>query len=157
MNYAIDADFFLTNNIFLSYEEIYYGLLNNFLESKDALKYIDKSLENVNEIPNNIITILLLKEDEIFRLKELLEKIIDLNTFDTYSDDIKEKWVKLELFWLYKHKDSFQNVQSTIDELYSDFDYPEVVASLVSYMPVDETNLGKSLYEKWENIIECYL
>lgn len=157
MNYNIDADFFLTHNIFLSYEEIYYGLVNNFLDSKDALKYIDKNLENVEEIPDNIIAILLLKEDELFKLKELLKKIIDLDSIDIYVNDSKEKWVKLELFWLYKHKDGFQNLQSTIDKLYSDFDYPEVMASLVSYMPVDETNLGKSLYEKWENIIECYL
>lgn len=155
MSYFLNANFLLEHNIILTHEEIFYGFSNLFLDEKNTIILLDKNLLGDSYIPQEIIDILLLKDNELFQLKSLLKKLIHEDEMD--EDILREKWILLKLFWLYSMKDSFSNVQGVIDNLYSELDYPEIMNSIVSYMPAIEQDNDKTLNEKWRDLLDNLL
>lgn len=146
MSYFLNANFLLEHNIILTHEEIFYGFSNLFLDEKNTIILLDKNLLGDSYIPQEIIDILLLKDNELFQLKSLLKKLIHEDEMD--EEILREKWILLKLFWLYSMKDSFSNVQGVIDNLYSELAYPEIMNPIVSYMPAIEQDYDKILNEK---------
>jgi hypothetical protein len=71
-------------------------------------------------------------------------KIIDLARDAALRDRIeadgnqRDKWLFLLLAWIYSNREIFSNPLSVVEELYSEFDYPESIESFVGYLPAKD-------------------
>lgn len=69
-------------------------------------------------------------------------------------------WLYLVLRWVLENRELFSDPFQVVEEVYADFDYPEVVAPFVRYMPSEEPDLGSReanearLLDKWKVFIE---
>ena len=60
----------------------------------------------------------------------------------TTSQEVRSKWLYILLAWLYENKDMFEDPLAIVEEIYVEFDYPEEIAHLIRYMPIEEADLG---------------
>ena len=64
------------------------------------------------------------------------------------------------LNWVLEHKELYPDPLETVEIIYADFDYPEVISKFVRYMPMNEESLGspelnmERLYRKCKNYLE---
>ena len=69
-------------------------------------------------------------------------------------------WLYLVLRWILENRELFSDPLQTVEEVYADFDYPEIVAPFVRYMPSEEPDLGSReanearLVDKWKSFVE---
>ena len=54
---------------------------------------------------------------------------------DTDRQRSKRRWLYLILAWLYENRASVADPLAEVEEIYSDFGYPQEVARFVPYMP----------------------
>ena len=97
-------------------------------------------------------------KNEAFRIFDLLASIVDNNK----ACD-RDKWLFLELSWVFEHKKEFLDPLAEVEIIYSDFDYPVEMESFIRYMPLslDDAERGgfaigneDHLFTKWSKYLE---
>jgi hypothetical protein len=83
-----------------------------------------------------------------------------LSHIDVDRAQIKKKWVLLLLTWMYQHRSMISDPLTLIEDIYTEFDYPEEIAPLIRYMPSVDPDLGSKelnearLIKKWGEFVE---
>lgn len=120
-----------------SWETIYTALLHNLIEISEVEIYAMRIMESNDYKENDFINNLVwggMNKEEIkeFILNEHL--VSDINSFEEY-ELMKIKYAIL--FYLKEnYKDSREYLLRKIEEVYSDFGYPENMSDFIYYMPV---------------------
>ncbi len=77
------------------------------------------------------------------------------------ENELLSKWAFLVLAWIYETMDHDGDTLLLVEKVYADFGYPEELASIVRYMPMDGPDLGsreqneQRLYENWQEYLEA--
>lgn len=78
----------------------------------------------------------------------LLDTLASHDTTDEATS--KDKWLYLNLAWLFENKNKVDDPLGAVECVYADFDYPEEVAPFVRYMPVTD-GYDPSIHSSAEN------
>ena len=107
-------------------DELLYQLILNEQEYNNGLYQLILKEENHDEL----LSQLTLEEDEFDKLLSqlLLEK-------QEYEEKILQKWTFAIIYDAYIY--SLEKINDIIEEIYVEFDYPEELSNLVTYMPCD--------------------
>ena len=97
----------------------------------------------------------------LYRGESVQPYLGELVKLESEYDETKvgEKWLYLVLDWVFENKDSFSDPLGMVEQIYADFDYPELIATFVGYMPANEFLLGSlelneaRLYKKWKDYL----
>lgn len=133
----ISNDFFKKNSVVLSFNDLLFLFDEGIIEPKTIVEYAfyvfsEKKNENIA-----IVELASLFENEYYKIKNILEANL-LYQSDEVQINLNKKIMYLLLLWFYQNKNSIKDISEMIDLLYSDFDYPEEISHLISYMPIDE-------------------
>jgi len=132
------------------WQEIKYGYDKKFLSREDIIYYavliLDLSIEKFEIVLELSIAS---PEDDI---DSLLSKLVNSDKSED-MDYIRKKWLFVIMCYLYYNKEKIKNIYETIEDIYSDFDYPEEIKGLIRYMPCDDYS-NMSFNERWVNYIK---
>jgi hypothetical protein len=153
--------FFIKGLTRLSWEEADWGYHNQYLDWSDVVDMACDCLAE-NEDEPIVAELAGLSKSEASETGQLLNKL-GAKAIDGDEKSVKAKWLYLSLAWLFENRASSPDPFETVEELYSDFDYPEDVAQFVRYMPVtdgydpgahsNEENHSR-LFSKWRSYLE---
>lgn len=131
---------FIKNITILTWKELYYGLLCNFV-SLEAL--IDKARDLlIEDNSETILTIACLYEYE-YHLAEAF--VSTLAGEEQYQDVnyIKEKWLFITLSWIYENPNKYNNLYAEVEYplsnslyekvtiIWDDFNFPSILTSII--------------------------
>ena len=110
------------------------GLRNGWLNAPAALEI---AIQNVADNPNAPHGEVILAATEPTQTAEIFEQVEKMAKTESENDRkrSKRRWLYLILAWLYENRASVADPLAEVEEVYSDFDYPEEVARFVRYMP----------------------
>lgn len=141
----------------LTWQELKYAIEKGLLSPEKAIEHALTLLSEDTNESSLLFELASLYHDEPVHsyLDELaqLEPSQDVNA-------VKEKWLYLMLDWLFAEKDKYSDPLGLIEQIYADFDYPEIISTFVRYMPMDGPNLGSMelnqarLYENWGRYLD---
>jgi hypothetical protein len=154
----IKASFLNEHAIRLTWAQLLWGLDKAFISAKEisiyALQIVEKS--DVND--PDVILLAGLTKDELFKVRELLEKI---SIAEGYQDtnETEKKWLYIILLWLYENRDKLDDPLGKVEIVYADFNYPISMSSFVRYMPseveIQSSEMGESfLFQQWKQFLE---
>jgi hypothetical protein len=144
----------------LSWKEAAWGYHNQYLGWSDI---VDLACDRIaeNEDDPIVVDLARLSKAEAFEAGQILDRLA-AKAIDDDEDKIRDKWLYLRLAWLFENRSSLADPLEAVEEVYSDFDYPEDVAHFVRYMPAtdgydpsahsDEENHSR-LISKWRNYL----
>lgn len=74
----------------------------------------------------------------------IVESVRKLARDNGISDEgaIRLFWANILLAWVYEHREQFDDLLCVVEEIYSDYNYPEELAGFVRYMPSNAPDLG---------------
>lgn len=147
---------FISRHARLDWSDVAYGLENRYIAPKVAIETAVSRLCEDDSASVEEVELAGLSEAE--SVYELVERLSE-NEFRE-NEERKNKWLFLVLAWLYEIKESLDDPLSLVEEVYSDFDYPQELATFVRYMPMDGPDLGSKeanearLYENWKTYLD---
>lgn len=153
---------FIRERVRLSWAEAAFGYHNQWLSWRGAVELALDCLRE-GEVDILIVRLAGCSKSEAHCVGDLLDKIA-LQSERADASLSKDKWLYLNLAWLFENREAFDDALDRVEAMYADFDYPEEVAAFVHYMPADgDTNVDPGSYEenisrlveKWENYIFC--
>lgn len=147
----------VSKKVTLSWHDILYAIDKGLLSTDSAIEHATKIVSQDEEYNQTILDLASLYKGEPIQpyLGELAKLESEYN-----ETEITEKWLYLVLDWVFEKKDSFSDPLSIVEEIYVEFDYPELITSFVRYMPIDESSLGSlelneaRLYKKWKDYLD---
>lgn len=148
---------FIKERTHLTWREALFGIDNELLSPGAAVDFAADQLAMFDDAASELITLAGLSAEEPTR--DLVKQLADAEPQQD-QEVMRNKWLYLALAWIFEHRGSFPDPLRTVEEVYSDFGYPEAVASFVRYMPMEEPDLGSTeanerrLYEKWKRYLE---
>lgn len=143
-----NLDIFDVCQIQPTWNDIYFGLKNKFLELESVREYAVRCLESSNEYSEEI-TELALINDDILNVMEIIEKIIG-KEHNTQNELTSIKWQYCIIKSLLNERLDFEELSSKLDVIYADFHYPEDMEEFISYMPIKD-NYNPTEHTKEEN------
>lgn len=160
MNY-LSKDFnyeYIISKVKLNWEDIEYGIENEYISSDIAIDHAMHELAECEDYSQDLLDLASLSKGEIVYpyLRELSKGSKKLND----NIVIKEKWMYLILDWVYNNRNKYSDSLGIVEEIYSDFDYPELISNFVRYMPSNEADLGSvelnegRLIEIWHEYLD---
>lgn len=147
---------FLMENTDLSWSDIEFGLEHMLISPSIAIEHAASDLlHSTNPLPEE--TDLAGRSDA----DPVLEIVSTLAAREVDRDDnlTREKWLFLVLAWLYECRQHLAEPLAAVEQVYSDFDYPNAIASFVRYMPMHGPDLGTPeanaarLFKHWEDYL----
>lgn len=130
-----------------TWQELDYGLNSNLLTEQDIITYAVQILSENIEQYDLILSLAIAKEDEVNELLLKLEKEEKRQN----RNEIEDKWIFSIIYYAFYNDKT--HLYEIIDDIYSEFDYPEQIKNLIVYMPCDD---GRSMEEKVEEYITDY-
>lgn len=148
---------FVSKRVNLTWKDILYAINRNLLPSDSAIEHATAKISQSEEYNQSLLDLASLYKGE--SVQPYLDELAKL---DSGQDDtiLNEKWLYLVLDWVFENKDNYVDPLGIVEQIYADFDYPEVIAAFVRYMPSDEPSLGTAklnearLYEKWKDYLD---
>lgn len=152
---------FILSRLSLTWPEALWGYQQGFLGWSSLVQLAEERLLKGSDDALEIELASLGKE-ETGRVGEIvreLSKKIPL----VAEDEIKKKWLYLVLARVYEKRADLSNPLGRVEDIYSDFGYPQEVAQFVRYMPVtDSYTPGKHskeenerrLFIKWKEYLD---
>jgi hypothetical protein len=142
MNY-LSRDFnyeYIISKVKLNWADIEYGVENKYISSDIAIDHAMRELAECEYYSQDLVDLASLSNGEIVYpyLGELSKGSKKLND----NIVIKEKWMYLILDWVYNNRNKYSDSLGIVEEIYSDFDYPDLISNFVRYMPSNEADLG---------------
>ena len=119
-----------------TWNDIYFGVRNKFLDLESVREYAIRCLESNNDYSEEI-TELAWPNDDILNVIEIIEKILD-KEHDKQSKVTSIKWQYCIIKSLLNERLSFEELSSKLDVIYADFNYPEDMEEFISYMPIKD-------------------
>ncbi|EGD45693.1 Uncharacterized conserved protein UCP015278 [Ruminiclostridium papyrosolvens DSM 2782] len=157
---AISVDYdFVSKQVKLTWKDILYGIEKKYLPPDAAIEHAITEVSCNDDFPQQVMDLVSLHKSESESVYPFLMKLANQVT-DENDEIMIEKWLYLLLEWVYKHKNSYSDPLSIVEQLYADFDYPELIATFIRYMPSDEPDLGSlelneaRLYKKWKSYLD---
>jgi hypothetical protein len=132
----IPTDFVLVRTR-LTWVEAQYGFDRGWLNASSMIGLALAALEEKTENDPAEVRLAGLRDYEEWAVRELVEKLAK-RAGASSIEAVKKKWLCLILSWVYENREDFDDPFAIIDEIYSDFDYPEEIKGFVSYMPDGE-------------------
>lgn len=131
-----DLKIYENKSVKVSWEDIYYGIKNNFLIPRSASEFAVSQINAEEEKLSEIIDLAWENTEREFIL-DLLERFLfctsNMNNIGEKATIKKLRICILEDL-IYREK-NVKILQEKVDIIYSDFGYPEDMEELVSYMP----------------------
>lgn len=119
--------------------ELNFALKKSIISNRDVISYASFILSEEIEQLDKVIELSIAEESEV---EEILYELMENEEKDE-TDSIERKWIFAIIYDAYTN---FQdNVYNIIDDVYSEFDYPEEISNLIAYMP---SNDGRLIEEK---------
>lgn len=150
----LDGHYIFKKTPWLSWSELLLGLERGYINEKGVIDYICDAL--TTDAPIEAFEIASLEPHQQHLVHDLLRTLRDQ---DCRSDlDSTEPWLFLLLYSVLENKDEYKDPLEIAEELYSDFDYPEKIASIVRYMPPPDGTGGSEelLFKNWKRILSNY-
>lgn len=140
---------FLINHVDLCWSDIKFGLDNHLITPNIA---IDMAVYSLNQGSNN-------PDPAVVDLATLPYGSFVHKHIDTLSEQettheknsTQHKWLYLVLAWVYEHKSQFHDPLEIVEYIYSDFDYPDEIATFVRYMPDFRPDDNSSINDNWQD------
>lgn len=127
-----------------SWNELFFGLERDLITAEDIISFVAETISLETEQLDTVIEMYYADKEDI---KEIIAELIKTEP-PVDQNKIKEKWIfSIILYGYYFNKDRILDI---IEDVYSEFDYPKYLASMVRYMPYDGDG---SLSEKLERYI----
>jgi len=148
---------FVSKKVKLFWKDILFGIEKKYLPQDAAIEHAIVQISDNEEYPQELMDLACLNKNE--SVYPFLYKLAEQDSAQN-DEIIKEKWLYLLLKWVYENKDKYSQALSIVEYLYADFDYPEIIAVFVRYMPSDEPDLGSlelnegRLYNKWKTYLD---
>lgn len=125
--------------------ELSFALNKTIISSRDVISYASFILSEDMEQFDKVIELSIAEDSEV---EEILCELIE-NEEKSEIDSIESKWIFAIIYNAYIN---FQNnVYGVIDDVYSEFEYPEEISNLIAYMP---SNDGRTIEEKLSEYID---
>jgi hypothetical protein len=146
---------FIAKHTCLNWAEVKFGLERQYITASVAIQIATNRLCEEKSASSDEVYLAGLSEND--HIAEIIDRLASNETED--NKVIHEKWLYLILAWLYKIRDSIKDPLAFVEEIYSDFDYPETVAKFVRYMPMSGPDLGSKeknearLFDYWKNYL----
>lgn len=115
------------------------------ISNKDIISYALFILSDGMEQFDRVLNLSIAEEYEV---KEILYELI-INEKEQNIEAINSKWIFVIIYDAFMH--SRDNVYDVIDDVYSEFEYPEEISNLIAYMP---NNDGKTMDVRLVTYIE---
>ncbi len=156
--------FFINELTSLSWDEVAWGYHNQYIGWSDAVEFACERLGDHEDEPM-VAELAGFSKSESFETGQLLDKLA-AKAIDGNEKSIKAKWLYLSLAWLFEIRASLPDPLEAVEEIYSDFGYPEDVAQFVRYMPVTDgydpsmhsiEENDVRLLSKWRNYLDVKL
>jgi hypothetical protein len=156
LNIRMSYDY-VTNLISPTWKDIRFLIQECYFPEEVAVTHAIHLLNEKNLNQEEIMNLVCLKKDEsIYPDVDILA-----NKENGESEEIvNNKALFLVLNWIYENKSKFKDPLGAVEEVYSDFDYPEDISGFIRYMPSNEPDLGsldlnlKRIDEKWKIYLE---
>ncbi|EGO64878.1 DUF2247 family protein [Acetonema longum] len=148
---------FVSKRVQLTWKDILYAINRKLLPSDSAIEHATVKVSQGEEYNQTLLDLA-----SLYKGESVQPYLDELARLDSGQDDtiLNEKWLYLVLDWVFENKDNYADPLGIVEQIYADFDYPEVIASFVRYMPSDEPPLGTlelneaRLYEKWKDYLD---
>lgn len=128
-----------------SWRELKYGLNRNLVTESDIISYAMQILTEDTVQYDLVLELSIANEDEV---DELLCKLIESDA-EQACEEIVNKWVFSIIYFAYTCERS--HLYEIIDDVYSEFNYPEKIKYLIGYMPCED---GKDMDKRIEEYIK---
>ncbi|VVN85795.1 hypothetical protein PS718_01480 [Pseudomonas fluorescens] len=150
----LNGHYIFSKTPWLNWAQLLFGLDKGYIDEQGVSSYICDSLTNSS--PEQAYEIATMAPTEQNSIRVLLQSLANKNSQEEI--DVTKPWIFLLLSHLLENKEQFEDPLQIIEELYSDFDYPEEIAPLVRYMPLPDGVEGSEnrLYENWKTALSDY-
>lgn len=128
------------------WRELRFGLEKSIIEKKDIILYANWILSEDTEQFDKVIELAIAEEDEV-------ENILSSLVLEEQVQNLENIYLK----WMFAIiSDAYFNLEDevydVIDDVYTEFDYPQEISGLVSYMPCNDNRpMNVKLDEYIEN------
>lgn len=128
---------FVLSHVSLTWREILWGYDHGWINWDGLTELATRQLvSKVNNHPAEIELAGLLAVEST-RARVLAEQLASKEPPMT-EEVIKGKWLYLILRWLFENRERAADPFALVEEIYSDFGYPDEIARFVRYMPVGD-------------------
>lgn len=125
--------------------DLKFALKKTIILDRDVISYSSFILSEDVEQFDKVIELSIAADGEV---EEILNELIE-NEEKSETSFIERKWIFAIIYDAYTN---FQdNVYSVIDDVYSEFEYPEEISNLITYMPSID---GRPIEEKLSEYID---
>ncbi len=128
--------------------DIYFGIVNDFLELESVREYAIRYLEANADYTEEMMELLWSNDDRSSTI-QIMKQIIDKED-DIQSSVASVKWQYSIIKSLLYQRLSFEELSSKLDGIYADFNYPQDMEEFVSYMPTKD-DYNPTEHTKGEN------
>jgi hypothetical protein len=148
---------FIRERTRLTWREILFGIENELLAPGAAVDFAADELSNQDSPASTLVELASLAEGEA---TQTFVEQLSITEPDQDANEIQSKWLYLVLAWMFENRESYPDPLQTVEEVYTDFGYPERIAEFVRYMPMNEPDLGsrdlneRRLYERWKRYLD---
>lgn len=142
--YSIDVDKYFG---YLNWQIICWGIKNDIIDVNCAIDYAHKLVErNVAEDESLVVELFILEDADKSNVIALIEGYISLDSINTELCKRVLRYIILDGI-----NQSGKDVLNKVEDIYSDFGYPEDMVSFISYMPTEDTEYNPSKHTKEDN------
>lgn len=127
-----DLNLFVKHKIIPDWNDIYYGISNNYLHLKCVSEYAIMCLESFPQDETKLLELAWKSDDKEY----LLETIKSISCIDNKMSE--DKWKYCIVKDLVENCCDKDKLFLKLDELYASFNYPVDMEEFVSYMPVKD-------------------
>lgn len=150
---------FLSNFSPLTWRDIEFGLSHSYISPAIAIDLAQSRIGSNSQPDAMEAAIAKSSKDD-----PMLERVgvLAARELESTHPDVQAKWLCILLTWVYENRTMFDDPLGIVEEIYTDFDYPEEIEHLISYMPNTEPDLGSKeanlarLFSRWhEFTLKC--
>lgn len=122
---------FVTTQARLNWQDILFGFKKGLLDWKSIIELATRAIESDSALPE-IIDLALASKENISEISKLLEAIAAKMPS---QGSAAKKWFYLSLVWLYEHESQFSDPLSEVEDIASEFGFPEESYEMLRFMP----------------------
>ncbi len=135
---SISFEFLGRLNAMPSWSEIAYGFEHQLLPANVVIDYAMHKIGTAEQLDDNELAIASSSPSD--SIVEPLRTLARDNGLD--DEALCFFWANVLLAWTYEHRDQLDDLLGVVEEIYSDYNYPEEFAGFVRYMPGNAPDLG---------------
>lgn len=128
---------FVLSHVSLTWREILWGYDHGWINWEGLTALATRQLVPNDPTPPAEVELAGLVVEESTRARDLAEDLASQER-SLSEEVIRKKWLYLILRWLFENRERAADPFALVDELYSDFDYPDEIAPFVRYMPPED-------------------